>query len=100
MVFPCHGLNHIYLIDLSMSLNHSTSIPSIATTYVIPQGSILGTFPLLFILYVFDLSNIISSHDFNSLSYADDFHLYVSFDKSYLNTAMSSISSCLTSIKN
>ena len=67
-----------------VSLNHSTSIPS-TSTYGVPQGSILG--PLLFILYVSELSNIISSHNLNS-SYADDSHLYVSFDQSSLiNTA-------------
>ena len=87
-----------YLSDrfVYVSLNHSTSIPK-TSTYGVPQGSILG--PLLFILYVSELSNIISSHNLNSLSYADDSHLYVSFDQSSLNTAMSSISSCLTSIE-
>ena len=71
-----------------VSLNNSTSIPS-TSTYGVPQGSILG--PLPFILYVFELSNIIFSHNLNSLSYADNSYIYASFDQSSLNTAMSSI---------
>ena len=88
-----------YLADrfVYVSLNHSSSIPS-TSTYGVPQGSILG--PLLFILYVSELSNIISSHNLNSLSYADDSHLYACFDQSSLKTTMSSISTCLTSIEN
>ena len=87
MVLPCLPWIKSYLSYrfVYVSLNHSTSIP-VTSTYDVPQGSILG--PLLFILYVSELSNIISSH------------LYVSFDQSSLNTATSSISSCLTSIEN
>ena len=88
-----------YLSDrvVYVSLNHSTTIPA-TSTYGVPQSFKLG--PLLFILYVSELSNIISSHILTSLSYADETHFYVSFDQSSLNTAMFSISSCLTSIEN
>ena len=78
-----------------VSLNHSNSKP-ISLDFGVPQGSILG--PLLFILYVSELSNIISSHNFSSLSYADDSHLYSSFKLSSFDSVISSISSCLTSI--
>lgn len=79
-----------------VSLNHSNSKP-ISLDFGVPQGSILG--PLLFILYVSELSNIISSHNFSSLSYADDSHLYSSFKFSSYDSIMSSISSCLASIE-
>ena len=79
-----------YLADrfVYVSLDHSSSIPS-TSSYGVPQGSILG--PLLFILYVSELSNIISSHNLNSLSYADDSHLYAYFDQSSLKTTLTSI---------
>ena len=40
MVLPCHGINHIYLTDLSISLLiilQSTSIPA-TSTYDVPQA--------------------------------------------------------------
>jgi len=87
-----------YLCDRSAYafLNNTKSIPS-TTCYGVPQGSILG--PLLFILYVSELSTIISSYGLNSLSYADDSHLYACIENSSLDVTMSSISSCLASIE-
>ena len=48
--------------------------------YGVPQGSILG--PLLFVLYVSDLPELVSSHDICLHSYADDSQLYVGLDPS------------------
>ena len=61
-----------YLSDrfVYVSLNHSTSSPP-TSAYGVSQGSFY-TSHLLFILSVSELSNIISSHNLNSLSYADD----------------------------
>ena len=49
--------------------------------YGVPQGSILG--PLLFILYIDDISRIAADFDVSSHSYADDVSLYTPFDPFY-----------------
>lgn len=98
IINSCYSWFESYLSDrsFSVSLNHLSSNPSISSCGV-PQGSILG--PLLFIIYTSELSYIISSNNCNSLSYADDSHLYCSFDASSLGLVMSSISSCLTAVE-
>ena len=63
----------------------------------VPQGSVLG--PLLFILYTSPIHLIINSHGLEGMVYADDVQIYISFDPSNRNVAISQINACIRDIR-
>ena len=68
-------------------------------TYIVPQGSILGT--LLFLIYINDLPRV--SPLFNMVMYVDDTTLYCNLsnntNENYLSSELHKISEWLTSNK-
>ncbi|WP_419612594.1 reverse transcriptase domain-containing protein, partial [Thiolapillus sp.] len=62
-----------------------------------PQGSVLG--PILFILYTKPLSDLIQCHSIESQSFADDTQLQVSVPPSNIQSAISSLETCLSDIQ-
>ena len=99
MVLPCHGLNHIYLIDLSMSL--------LIILHLLRQLLLMVYHKVLYLVLYCLFFMFLSSQKLFLLTILThypmqmiDSHLYVSFDQTSLNTAMISISSCLSSIEN
>ena len=68
----------------SVKLPHAQSSRQIVKCGV-PQGSVLG--PVLFNLYMGPLGDIISGHDLQYVSYADDTQLYVTFNNDRLSAA-------------
>ena len=53
--------------------NYSSDVPVV---YGIPQGSVLG--PLIFLMYIFPISDVVNINDFSYHQYADDMQLYTS----------------------
>ena len=63
----------------------------------VPQGSIVD--PRLFSLYMLPLGDIISNHNINYHSYADDTQLYISISPNDYNT-VNSLLNCLVDVNN
>ena len=53
--------------------HYSSDVPVV---YGIPQGSVLG--PLIFLMYIFPISDVVNINDFSYHQYADDMQLYTS----------------------
>jgi len=62
----------------------------------VPQGSVLG--PLLFILYTFDLIQLIEGNGLGPHLHADDTHVIRSCHSSNVSAFSSSISDCLRDV--
>ena len=76
----------------SVKIGDETSEP-ICLARGVPQGSVLG--PSLFSLYVAPIKDIIKSYSLNCAVYADDTQLYVSIEKSLLQSGISNLQKCI-----
>jgi hypothetical protein len=59
----------------------------------VPQGSVLG--PILFILYLRDISDIFKRHAIHYIVYADDIQLFLSATPSNIQAAISRLEVCI-----
>ena len=64
--------------------------------YGVPQDSVLE--PILFLLYTSPLGDIMRYQKVNSHLYADDTHLYLTFESSSVDLAKSVIEDCVRDI--
>ena len=87
-----------YLTNRAQSVivdDHVSQVSSFS--YGVPQGSVLG--PILFILYTKPLSDLIQCHSIESQSFADDTQLQASVPPSNIQSAISSLETCLSDIQ-
>jgi hypothetical protein len=83
----------------SVGIDGIYSIPK-TMDYGLPQGSILG--PRGFTVYTIPIGRIIKSHSLSYHMYADDMQIFCGFDPanpSSIETALSSITSCINDIR-
>lgn len=85
-----------YLSGRSQYVSYNGEASSLRNIYSgVPQGSILG--PLLFVLYVNDISSILTNCDCHPFMYADDIHLFFKGQSDFqlentINTTLGNIS--------
>lgn len=63
----------------------------------VPQGSVLG--PLLFSLYISEISSVMDKHNVNYALYADDIQVFMSSSLSELRPTISRMEKCIEEIK-
>ncbi len=80
---------------MSVCVNLDTSPPSLLNCGV-PQGSVLG--PLLFILYISDLVDLVTTHGLSIHLFADDVQIYGSCVHSNSSVLSSRLSLCLDDV--
>ena len=87
-----------YLINQTQSVSVNDYILQVSSlSYCVQQGFVLG--PVLFILYTKPLSDLMRSHTIQSQSFADDFRLQVSISAPNIQSAISSLETCLSDIQ-
>ena len=64
----------------------------------VPQGSVLG--PILFTAYTASLGTLLTQHSMKYSFYADDSSVYVSFEPSDLQGAITDVERCIAAVKN
>ena len=85
-----YGRTQSVVIDNTIS--HPTSLDC-----GVPQGSVIG--PIAFILFSAPLQDIIAAHGIQSVAYADDTQLYLTFNPSDRDDAVNKMEACITDIK-
>ena len=87
-----------YLTDRSQRIKLCYCLSSRSDlSFGVPQGSVLG--PLLFTLYTFPLSSLISGHAIPHHLYDDDSQMYISFSSGNSAAALNGLKSCLASFQ-
>ena len=76
----------------SVVINGSSSKPHVPLEGV-PQGSVIG--PLSFTLYTAPLEDIIESHGFGRMIYADDTQVYVVLERGYDLSIITKLKKCI-----
>ena len=87
-----------YLTNRALSVTVNDHISQVLSlSYGVQQGSVLG--PVLFILYTKPLSDLIQCHSIESQSFTDNTQLQVSVPSSNIQSAISSLETCLSDIQ-
>ena len=91
-LFSSYLTNRTYYISLS---NHCSVFAPVHSG--VPQGSVLG--PMLFAMYIKQLSATIDSHSIIHHSFADDMQLQMSAPPDGISELLHSIQSCISDVK-
>ena len=84
------GRSQSVLINNSVSEKHMLNCG-------VPQGSVLG--PQLFTMYISPVEDIITAHNLETMTYADDTQIYVIFKPSNVHSVLNSLENCTADVK-
>jgi len=88
---------HSYLSQRRQHVVHqSNSSPSSDVEFAVPQGSVLG--PILFIMYMADVTRIVERHGLSVQQYADDTQLYGVCHPSNSASLCRDLGDCMSSV--
>ena len=87
-----------YLTNRTQSVFVDDNVSQVSSlSYDVPQGSVLGS--IFFILYTKPLSDLSQCHSIESQSFADDTRLQVLVPPPHIQSAVSSLETCLSDIQ-